>query len=651
MDRIQPVRYVPVDFKNLNKLSISHPHPETKKSLSTTGWPAASVLFTAAMLSYVLAGVACVLTPPRASEVAGGKDIPSSAKCLRATRHADYATVDISVGTPATHVALLLRLDSVLLANSTTPGMRLFSQGTAESRTVNCDLQGECEDVVMISEGANGPFKTYVARFGYRHSAVESSLYTTASYLTDVKGEMFLRQGNAYWLTATHLCYAEAPDTQFSFGMVEASINSQGYMVAERNALLANDDTRSAPAASSEYNDLCINSNSSSVVSLFPVGAAREASWLTIVDNELYNREPESVDERRAISEIGTTCAESISSLSRALTLYKLDCIPYSACSNSPNMPFRRVARTSMYINIDSTGRIGIWTEETKTLQWLPQLSNSTTAFLLSLSKLLLITLAAAVVYVRSKRFTASSSWLFKHCIDTATTCGQAPSDDLFSVFEDASIGLLAFTARLVITIYRINYALLDDDQARVCYSEVAVSFLSIIHWMFRYLGLEQGSDETPVSKLGGATAIMDSSAAVMMSFSESPTLVVSIGRFDPTARLLVALLLSTIVVSRCAFSASCCGVLWESETCPERQGYAGILLFSGISWVLQSAALAVLMSDLFVTPSAYSMSRNIPGDGLPARMLLFLALTCVGLPRLMRTLRHIISPRKDHVD
>jgi len=651
MERIQPVQYVPVDFTKLGRVTIGGADSEPKPERATPGWPAASVLFTAAMLAYTLVGVFCVLTPPSASEVAGGKGIPPSSQCLRVTRHADYTTVDISVGTPATHVSLLLRLDKVLEENSTTPGIRLFSQGTAESRTVSCNLQGECQDNVMISEGPNGRFGTYVARFGYRHNAVEASMYTTAYYLTDVKGEMFLRRGYAYWLTATHLCYSEAPSTQASFGMVEASVNSQGYLVAETDALLASDDTRTAPAASSEYTDLCLNANSSSVVTLFPVGAAREASWLSIVDNELYNSKPESVDDRRAISEIGTTCAESISFLARSLTLYKLDCIPYSACSSFPNVPFRRVARTSMYINIDSSGRIGIWTESVKTLEWLPKLSNSNTAFLLSLAKLTLITLAAAVVYVRSKRFTASSSWLFKHCIDTATKCGQASDGESFSVFEDASIGLLAFVARLSITVYRMNYALLDDGQSRVCYTEVAVCFLSAIHWGMRYIGLERGSDETPVSKLGGATAIMDSSAAVMMSFSESPTLVVSVGRFDPTARLLVALLLSTIVVSRCAFSASCCGVLWESETCRDRQGYAGVLLFAGISWILQSCALAVLISDLFVAPSAYSMSRNIPGDHLPARLLLFLALTCVGLPRLMRTLRHIISHRKDHVD
>lgn len=527
--------------------------------------------------------------------------------------------------------------------------MRLFSQSAVDSTTVKCDLMGECEDVILISEGPNGHYSSKVARFGYRHSAVESSLYTTASALS-LDGEMFLRQGKSYWLTATHFCYADAPYTQSSFGMISASVNSDGKIVTSSSSLLSSDDTRTVPAANNDYITLCPNFTDQVLV--FPVGASSERSWLSISDSEVYNREPDTVEERRAISEIGTQCADNVPALSRALTLYKLDCLPYSSCSTDPNIPFRRLARTSIHINIDSSNSVGVWTVRENTLEWLPKLSDSMVAFLLSLVKLLLITLAAAVVYVRSKRHTASSSWLFKHCLNTATTCGQThDKDDSFSVFEDGVIGFLAFTARASITVYRLNYALLDDNQARVCVTELIASALSAIHWTIRYYGLERGNYELPISKLGGSTAIIDSSAAVMMAFAESPTLVVSTGRFDPTARLLVALLVATIVVTRCSFSATCCGVLWESETCPERQTYAGMLMFSGVSWVAQSAALAVLIVDLFVTPSSYSMSRNIPGDILPARMLLFLSLVGVGLPRLMKTIRHILSDRKDHVD
>ena len=43
------------------------------------------------------------------------------------------------------------------------------------------------------------------------------------------------------------------------------------------------------------------------------------------------------------------------------------------------------------------------------------------------------------------------------------------------------------------------------------------------------------------ISLLGGSTAIMDSTSAVMMALAEAPALVGSVGNFDPTARLLIA--------------------------------------------------------------------------------------------------------------
>ena len=159
--------------------------------------------------------------------------------------------------------------------------------------------------------------------------------------------------------------------------------------------------------------------------------------------------------------------------------------------------------------------------------------------------------------------------------------------------------------------------------------------------------------DELPTSKLGGSTAIVDSTAAVMLSFSETPILVVSLGRFDPTARLLVGILISIIVVSRSAFSACCCGILLNAENPrrnPERASYVLILAFSGAAWVVQSLCLSVLMADLLVAPSAYSMSRSLVGSELPSRLLLFSALVCAGLPRLMRTFRNLLD-EKDHND
>lgn len=380
---------------------------------------------------------------------------------------------------------------------------------------------------------------------------------------------------------------------------------------------------------------------------LFPVEAGLEASWLSIIDTALYNNEPESVDARRVIAELGTTCARESESLQRDFVLYHLDCEPYRKCIETPNLPMRRIATSSVAINIDSNGDVGVWTDYDPTLSGLPRLANSMEAFVVSLVKLLMIVIAASVVYVRAKRSTASSSWLFKHCIMIASNNTKAiqKHNTSFSLSEDRLIGALAFASRGIMAFYRMP-SLYMDDQARVCVSELIATILSIVHWTMRYFCIN-ANGEPPISLLGGSTAIIDSTSAVMMAFAEAPTLVVSIGKFDPTARLLTSILISLIVTMRCAFSASCCGVLWQNET---NYQYKGVLFYGGVMWVLQSMALAVIIVDLFVTPSSYSMSRNVVGSLVPARILLFFALVCAGLPRLMATLRHILSS-KEHVD
>lgn len=648
--RIAPVRYVPVELSNLTKhiLPTGHPHKETAKGrpYDSSAWPLAAWLFVLACVGYVAVGLACAFFSPSPRTFAGNKEIPADATCLRVTRHADYITADLGVGTPTKQISLLLRMDKVLPQNSSEPSMRLFAQGTVESTTVSCGIDGQCHDIVVVQvDGPTGQQVRRVARFNYRHAAVEEAHYTTASRISGVGGEIALRQGMAYWITSTHVCYANAPFTDSSDGMVRASVQG-GTLVANRMALLSSSETRSSPAADDKYTEACVDGNYTEEVQLFPVGAGVEASWLSILDTALYNSEPESVDARRIIAELGTSCAANSESLSRDLVLYRLDCDPYNTCIETPNMPMRRVATSSVALNVDTNGEVGLWTDHDPTLSGLPRLANSTDAFVLSLVKLLMIVLAAAVVYVRAKKATASSSWLFKHCIESATDTNlDSQTDDSFSTSEDRLIGALAFTSRGLMVLYRVP-SLYMDDQARVCISELAATALSIIHWTMRYFCVSSDG-EPPISMLGGSTAIIDSTSAVMMAFAEAPTLVVSIGKFDPTARLLTGILISLIVMSRCAFSASCCGVLWESET---NRTYKGVLVYSGIMWVLQSVALSVVIVDLFVTPSSYSMSRNVVGSLLPARVLLFFALVCAGLPHLMATLRHILSS-KEHVD
>lgn len=616
-------------------------------------WPLATLMFVLAIVVHVGTGVVVLAFQPRSSGSAGGVTVPSDATCFRVTRHSDYTTADLIVGSPPTMMRALLRLDRVLDANDATRALRLFSQDAVESKTVSCSLNNWCQDVFVLTNGNRDDHLAHTAEFHYRHGLVEYSLGTTASSISGVVGELFIRKGHSYWLTSTHMCYSTSDAAQTpTEGRVDIAVDDSGQVVANRDDMMSNEVLKSVPVAS-EFSLEC--TNHSGGVLMFPEHALVESSWLSISDTGIYNKEPEGVESRRFIAEIGTTCASHMSRFDRDLTLYRLDCNPIDKCRDSLSVPFRRIATSSLFVSVRREGDYWMSLKHDGTLVNLPNLANSTDAFLMSLFKMAMITVAAAVVFIRSKKKTASSSWLFKNCVSISQSKGplQSESEKPINQAEDRLIGIVAIASRLLVVALR-SQSLSQDGQLRVCILEGVGSLLSLVHWVNRWYGLMLDSDEPPVSKLGGSTAVVDSTAAVMLAFSESPTLASSSSQFDPTARMLVSLLVSTIVFTRCAFSAACCGTLWSVfSKISGRMDYAVAHMITAIGWCMQSGILAVTTCDLFVSPAAHSMSRAVVGDSgvlYSMRVALFMGIVSAGLPRLMSTARHITSD-KEHND
>lgn len=593
--------------------------------------PMGALLFVLSLFSYTMFGFYCALRPPKPQVKAAKFEIPSYATCVRATRHADYVTADVAIGTPFRQFSLLVKVGNVLNDTDAEPAMRLFSQQAVESSTVRCDANGLCNDVFITQNGTSGTREIAVARFRYVNIASTSTV--AAALFLD--GELSLRTGMHYWVTSTKLCFGMSKDTAPQSGTPAKVI--EGRMYAELQSLNRNGGLEHLPVLKSEYN----TSKPTSItnVQLFPELSAIETSFLSIRDTSLYNREPQSIDIRRDIVELGIEWSQEIDILEKSLILYKLDCI---SCAQVSSVPFRRIATTSLSIRIDNSSNVLLWTAHDPTLSHLPRLADSWEAFIASLIKLVAIVVAASVVYVRAKRSTASSSWLFKHCLGIVATEKHYEGG-----YEDRFIGAIAVIIRGFMITFRAN-RLVVDDQGRIVVMEAMATTLSLIHWLLRYDPAGQIKDgNAPLVRFGGSTALMDSSAAVMVAFSETPTLVVSIGRFDPTARLLTALLICLIVATRCAFSACCCGILWEGE---RNRRYKVLLIYSGFMWIFQSIALSALIADVFAAPCAYSVSRSLVGDSVYARVMIFLAIFCAGLPRLTTTTRHILS-NKEHVD
>lgn len=661
---IPPIVYLKLDLSK-KQAPIGHPHNTTPPPYIQKHRPA-RVAFVSSVCLYMVVAMLCLVFPFEANETGGGVRIPDTALCFRCGRYADYATVDVSIGTPRNQMSLLLRLDSRLDEGSSEQEFVFFDQETVESSTISCDADGVCEDAVLVSSGPRGDFKKASLTMQYVSAAVASASGMISARISGVHGEFRLRAGMQYWLTATHFCFASKPSnstpTLFAEASdLEATVTSDGEIEVHRSWVSANTVLDGNVASVSAA--LC----QSSEFALFPQEASVETSWLSIVDTRIYNSEPVSVERRREIAELGVDCTRRIGNLNRSLSLYLLDCTPYGSCRTGLAVPFRRAATCSLFVDAEShpSNNVTVSLKHESSLENLPRLANSEEAFLLSIAKLFLISLSAAIVYVRSKRPTASSSWLVKHCIRSASTDGpkrvkfeeqedekqqQQPEQPeqpgkAYSVLEDAVIGVLAFTARILVVLYKFEQ-LVADSQRRLAIVEVSAGVLSFVHWTARYI-VDKDDKDSPVSKLGGSTAIIDSTSAVMLAFSDAPILVVSSGRFAPTARMLVAVLVSVTAIWRIAFSATCCAILFEAQALdPKRRGQSILLLFSCALWVLQAGALGVLISDAFVTPSVFSMTRTFTGETTTARLLLFTAILSMGLPRLNETSANIRSKR-----
>jgi ABC-type spermidine/putrescine transport system permease subunit I len=136
-----------------------------------------------------------------------------------------------------------------------------------------------------------------------------------------------------------------------------------------------------------------------------------------------------------------------------------------------------------------------------------------------------------------------------------------------------------------------------------------------------------------------------------MLAFAEVPLLVTTIGKFDPTARLLTAILAMMVVLPRALFSAASAAVVGacyvdrpcaKSENYPESYYIANMA--AAAAWAIQVSALGVLMCDVFATPFAFSVSRLIVGNHHVLSLAIYLAVTASAFPRVIRTAMGIVG-------
>jgi uncharacterized membrane protein len=599
------------------QISVKQPTPYPARPLWKAGWVLASTYFLATLV-FVGAAVLCLSSPAPAPDLAAGTQVPDTAVCVRASRYADYATARLMIGTPAREIEALIRFDRVVDGESAST--LIFASMVSQSATLNCTIDGsQCTDAAILQTGANSVSRFMLASFALYGNFRD---YSTTTQL-GLKGEMFLRRGNEYFLTTTHFCWAPHQNLSLTTGGVAARVDAEGYLEEVGGSLGRCNGTKTR---------------------LFPLGASLETTWLALPTRYLYEHAEEDLRLRRAVVESGTVCSEKNETLSRSLIVYSAQCAKAGVCQTQPSVPYRRLAaRHTVHIELPvGTEYATIKLLEASTMSRLPSLLPSEAATWISVAQLTILVLVAAVSFVRSSQKAVSPSYIilhaFRRCVGEPLELALHSQKE---VIVNGLIGLLALFARFLVVSASQNL-LREDNSSRVVLAEWVGCFSSLTHFLLRNAVLHtELKYETPLTKLGGPHSSVDISCAILVAFTDTPLLATK-QSFSSVARLLACLLVLVSVVQTLFFSASACSmtascVVHEIGYRQSMRGFYSVLVISTLLWVIQTICVAITLCSTFLYPFVFSLTRMTTGDTTVVRISTLMGVLCCALPTINR--------------
>ena len=652
-------------FGRDGELLVNGVHTEVSVRLAL----ACAVVFALAFAAVPVAGALALAAPPRPRTTFGAIEVPDDADCLRASRYADYTTVEVALGTPRVVLSLLLQLDNVVDAL----GPRLISTRVVESKTVGCQGAGDtarCEDLVLLQrDGPRGENVLGVLNFSYHNFVNEEYYPQTPAFELGLDGEMRLVRGSDYFLTPTHLCWTEHRPTPASDGTVVASVAVVDASTGRRGPVLAAARVELHPLfAAAEVGNAsqaarCFTPGAPGETEdahLFPVAAAHESTWLAIGSPRVYEV-GNGVEDRRDVVEVGPACAaNAVDGLyERPNSLYQLDCSAVNVpCATGPTVPFRHVAKRVLRFQLPpGSAEFRVDGAEDATLGALPANMSAQDAFGVAILKLALMALTAAVLWIRAAKNSSSNKDLVEYHLTQRRSLPAVRALDAHPHrwWEDMLVGLCAVLARLLVALWR-REALTADGFERLVWVQVVGAVASTVHCAARY-GYAAGwrwqrdQDEDARTQearsallfFGGSTAIADATSAVLLGFCEPPMLQTAADRFDPTARLLCGLLISLVAAQRIAFAATACAarVARNATTMPGDDGrqIETTLSVVGVAlWIGQGASVGLLLADGFALPQGYSLTRAVEGGWTSLALAVLGAALAAAQPQMIGT-------------
>lgn len=614
-------------------------------------------------------------------------DAVARAQCLRVARRSDYTIAFVGIGAPVQHLQLLLRLDEIVPDPS--EALYLFSNRMLKSQTIECEsasadstLVAQCRDVALLYDGAHEQ-RHVQTQFTFSNAEVAESRHTRA-YELRLDGELRLSLGFTYWLTTTHLCWAD-----YGMSPVEAEAETNAlpltraydaeakahYLYSAVATVAGFEPVADAPVAQAFNADAdCFQDDYTTPVRIFPLAAFNEYSeWLVLGAQFSFEYSTETLADRRTVIEVGRECAarlgQNSTRLERASAIYKLDCGLQSyqyPCQSQPAVPYRRLAKHKLRLDVHRDAvDVQLRAEPTPLLDKLPKLLPFDESLLAACGRLLVLLITAAVVFVRGTQRSTDSMWLLSSVLDRirneSVDASMLLEQKWLDVIFDAIITLAALGSRVVVLAYAAEHLDASGNHLVIVLELVGI-VCSGLHFIIRYppvLQLDLVSGSPPVAKLGGPQSAIDVTAAVLLSFSEPPLLSTHDGRFAAVGRLLIALLIAVSVLPRCIFAATTCAMGASTVSNHPRyyakddgqRGYAGLLSLAAVLWVTQAGCSVCGLAALFVQPAGYALTRMLKGSTGVVRFTVLYGVLAAGLPTITKTtLRALEHARRAHL-
>jgi hypothetical protein len=364
-----------------------------------------------------------------------------------------------------------------------------------------------------------------------------------------------------------------------------------------------------------------------SQVELFPSLAAIESRFLGLSTSRNTMFEAGLADYRREVVELGDACSRNVSELQRARGVFEVDCnLGLITCETQPSLPFRRVGNQRLRVRVETAGG-RVWVEDDARLSGLPGLVDPADSVLAAVVKLCVLTLLAAVTWYRASRAGTSHVSVFLRSTGAAVAEENA---NAAARLEDGLVAATAVAVRIGVASWRLG-AFYEDGILAVVVLDLVGGLLSFLHVLVRYIALK-GDDGPAVVLLGGSSAALDVIAAGLMSFAAPPLLSRTSGSFDPTARFLISLLVTSLGLSKTCFGCAACLVKRERAK-GVNVSYSWLLLVSAAVWAFQAVTLGAITGVTFAAPFAFSSTVLLQGTSHSTGALVLAVVVSAAMP------------------